>query len=141
MSQLTSMDKDDLRSTVASSRIVGATTAGLRALTAQLFTFYVRVPVKLFRPTRVDYLVIPRALNPIYKEKPWSLFTHSGPALLAHAVKTYGWSFIPNHVLPPMVANSAYVVYNSYYSSGCCCFFQQILTLFLVLDWFCILLI
>jgi len=29
----------------------------------------------------------------------------STPGLLAHAVRTYGWGFIPNHVLLPMVAN------------------------------------
>lgn len=50
------MDKEDVLSTVASSRFIGATTAGLRALAAQFFTFYVRVPVKLFRPTRVEYV-------------------------------------------------------------------------------------
>lgn len=36
------------------SKIVGASTAGFRALASQLFTFYIRVPVKLFRPTRVE---------------------------------------------------------------------------------------
>lgn len=49
-----SMEKDELRETFLSSRIIGATTAGVRALASQLLTFYVRVPVKLFRPTRVE---------------------------------------------------------------------------------------
>lgn len=49
-----SIDKNEIHDTLVSSRIVGATTAGLRALASQLFTFYVRVPVKLFRPTRVE---------------------------------------------------------------------------------------
>ena len=29
----------------------------------------------------------------------------STPGLLTHAVRTYGWGFIPNQVLPPMLAN------------------------------------
>jgi hypothetical protein len=36
------------------SSLVGVTTAGTRALASQLFMFYLRVPVKLFRPTRVE---------------------------------------------------------------------------------------
>lgn len=36
------------------SRVVGATTAGFRALASQVFALYVRVPVKLFRPTRIE---------------------------------------------------------------------------------------
>jgi hypothetical protein len=30
----------------------------------------------------------------------------TSPAMLAHAVKNHGWSFLPNQVLPPMVANT-----------------------------------
>jgi hypothetical protein len=70
-------------------------------------------------------MALARAINPTYHAKPWNFFTHSGPALIAHAVKEHGWSFIPNHskfviivmmalnfiiltlVVPPLVANSA----------------------------------
>jgi len=46
-----------------------------------------------------------RAINPrVQAQEAWS-FRMSTPGLLSHAVKTYGWSFIPNHVLPPMLAN------------------------------------
>lgn len=40
----------------------------------------------------------------------------TSPALLAHAVRRYGWSFIPNQVLPPLVANATVgaVLYTSY---------------------------
>lgn len=40
----------------------------------------------------------------------------TSPALLAHAIKTYGWGFIPNQVLPPLLANTAVgaVLYTSY---------------------------
>jgi hypothetical protein len=40
----------------AQNSVVGLTTAGTRALATQLFTFYIRVPVKLFRPTRIEYV-------------------------------------------------------------------------------------
>ena len=40
----------------------------------------------------------------------------TSPALLAHAVHKYGWTFIPNQVLPPLLANTAVgvVLYTSY---------------------------
>lgn len=41
----------------SSAQVVGLTTAGTRALTTQLFSFYLRVPVKLFRPTRIEYVL------------------------------------------------------------------------------------
>lgn len=101
------------------SSVVGFATAGTRALTSQIFTFYLRVPVKLFRPTRIDYMALPRALSPSYQVKPWNLFTHSGPALIAQAVKMHGWSFIPHNILPPLIANSAVglALYTSYLTS------------------------
>ncbi|CAN6674521.1 hypothetical protein TRVA0_055S00738 [Trichomonascus vanleenenianus] len=103
----------------AATSVVGAVTAGTRALASQLFTFYIRIPVKLFRPTRIDYLALPRAIHPTYQIKPWNIFTHSGPALIAHAVKEHGWQFIPNNILPPLVANSAVglALYTSYLTS------------------------
>ena len=43
----------------------------------------------------------------------------SSPAVLAHAVKEYGWGFIPNQVLPPMLANVTVgaILYTSYLQS------------------------
>lgn len=40
----------------------------------------------------------------------------TSPAILAHAVKTHGWGFIPKQVLPPLLANTAVgaVLYTSY---------------------------
>jgi hypothetical protein len=38
--------------------LVGFTTAGTRALASQFISIYLRVPVKLFRPTRVEYVNI-----------------------------------------------------------------------------------
>lgn len=95
----------------------GATAAGMRALTARMAAFYFRVPVKAFFRTRVDYLAYPRAINPLFNaaNAKWSWKTTT-PGILAHAVKTYGWSFIPNQVLPPLLANITIgaVLYTSY---------------------------
>jgi hypothetical protein len=94
----------------------GASAASVRALSARLLTFYFRAPVKAFFRTRVDYLAFARAVNPrVQAGEPWSL-KMSTPGLLGHAVRTYGWSFIPNQVLPPLMANVAVgaVLYGSY---------------------------
>lgn len=46
-----------------------------------------------------------RAINPrVQANEAWS-WRMSTPGLLTHAVKTYGWGFIPNQIIPPMVAN------------------------------------
>ncbi|KAL2007162.1 hypothetical protein VTN00DRAFT_8600 [Thermoascus crustaceus] len=56
-----------------------------------------------------------RAINPRVAEGGWSLYTTT-PGLLAHAVRTYGWRFIPDQVLPPLLANAGVgaVLYTSY---------------------------
>ncbi|ODQ63818.1 mitochondrial carrier [Nadsonia fulvescens var. elongata DSM 6958] len=99
-----------------SNKVVTAVSAGSRALASQLFAFYVRVPVKLFRPARVDYLAPLRAIYPDYHTAPYSFRTHSSPALLAHAVKNHGWKWICSQILPPLIANSAIgaILYGSY---------------------------
>ncbi|KAK9467558.1 mitochondrial carrier domain-containing protein [Lipomyces arxii] len=100
-----------------STQYVGTATAGTRALLSQMLAFYVRVPVKLFRPTRVDYLLVPRAINPaIGSNMPWRFRTHSSMALLTHAVKKHGWRFIYDQVLPPLLANSVVgiILYTTY---------------------------
>ncbi|WEW61850.1 hypothetical protein PRK78_007347 [Emydomyces testavorans] len=94
----------------------GASAAGVRALSAQAVAFYFRAPVKAFFRTRVDYMVLARAINPRLAEGgSWSWKTTT-PGLLAHAVRTYGWSFIPYQVLPPLIANVSVraVLYTSY---------------------------
>lgn len=103
-----------------SNATTGASAAGVRALTARLAAFYFRVPIKAFFRTRVDYLAYPRAINPLFQASPqqwsWRLTT---PGILAHAVRTYGWTFIPNQVLPPLLANVSIgaVLYTTYLQS------------------------
>ncbi|KAL8749652.1 MAG: hypothetical protein Q9199_007553 [Rusavskia elegans] len=94
----------------------GASAAGARAISSQLIAFYFRAPVKAFFRTRVDYLAFARAINPrVQANESWS-WRMSSAGLLTHAVRTYGWSFIPNQVLPPLVANVGIgaILYTSY---------------------------
>ncbi|KZF20720.1 mitochondrial carrier [Xylona heveae TC161] len=83
----------------------GASAAGIRAFSAQFLSFYFRAPVKAFFPTRVDYMAFARAINPRVRAKERWSWRMTTPGLLAHAVKYHGWSFIPNQVLPPLIAN------------------------------------
>lgn len=48
-------------------------------------------------------------MNPRVSEGGWSLHTTT-PGLLVHAVRAYGWRFIPNQVMPPLLANAGYAV-------------------------------
>lgn len=101
---------------------VTVSTAGIRAIVYQLQSLYLRTPVKLFRPSRFDYLAYVRAIADKHDGinlKPWRFTTHSSIALLVNAVKKEGWKFIPDQVLPPLVANSAtgLILYGSYLTS------------------------
>ena len=83
----------------------GASAAGIRALSSQLVAFYFRTPIKAFFRTRFDYTGFARAINPyVQANERWS-WRVSTPGLLAHAIKEHGWGFLPNQVLPPMLAN------------------------------------
>ncbi|KAL8712855.1 MAG: hypothetical protein Q9220_003063 [cf. Caloplaca sp. 1 TL-2023] len=94
----------------------GASAAGVRAISSQLIAFYFRAPVKAFFRTRVDYLAFAKAISPrVQANETWS-WRMSSPGLLTHAVKTHGWTFIPNQLLPPLLANVGVgaVLYTSY---------------------------
>jgi hypothetical protein len=100
-----------------STQLVSATSASIRAIMLQLTSIYIRTPAKLFRPARFDYLTVSRMLlaNEL-AGKPYHIFTHSSPALLYKSVRRLGWKFIPNQVLPPLIANSAIgiILYSTY---------------------------
>lgn len=102
-----------------SNNAVSISSAGVRALFLQLQTLYLRTPVKLFRPSRFDYMVYVReqvSLKSDILSKPYRFHTHSGLALLTRAVRDNGWKFIPDHILPPLIANSAtgLILYTTY---------------------------
>lgn len=104
-----------------STKLVGFASGGARAISAQFLSFYTRVPVKLFRPARVDYTRFLRSLtlNAELSKLPWNFWTHSNPALLVRAVRSYGWSVVPDKLLPPVIANSLVgaVLYTAYLGS------------------------
>lgn len=94
----------------------GTYAATMRALSARLFAFYFRAPVKAFFRARVDYMGYARAINPrVQAGEGWS-WRMTTPAILAHAIRSHGWGFIPNQVLPPLLANTIVgaVLYTSY---------------------------
>ena len=109
--------------------------ASVRGVTAQAVAFYFRAPVKAFFRTRVDYLAHVRAI--ILEEQraqaatastmqsasstrpflsPSSWLRRTSPAVLATAIRKFGWRIVPDHVLPPLVANVAVgaILYTSY---------------------------
>merc|ERR1711977_703642 len=90
--------------------------ATMRVLTARFLAFYFRAPIKAFFRSRVDYMGYARAINPrVQAGEAWT-WRMTSPALLASAVQRHGWSFLPNQVLPPMLANTVVgaVLYTAY---------------------------
>lgn len=103
----------------ASNQSVSLSTAGMRAVVAQIQALYLRTPIKLFRPSRFDYLVYVRELADKHtniRSKPYRFHTHSTLGMLVNVVKKEGWRFIPDQMLPPLLANSAtgVILYGSY---------------------------
>ncbi|KAG0029953.1 hypothetical protein BGZ81_003249 [Podila clonocystis] len=122
-------DKD----TVRGSAVVGVPTAVARSMLLQALSFWYRVPIKLFRPMRVDYLVMARAAT-MGIIPPSNLITTPATAqattlsrrtqffratsigMLSHAIQTQGPGFIYRQVLPPLIMNSfiGSVLYTTY---------------------------
>lgn len=109
------------QSTKNNNQTVTLSTAGIRALVYQFQALYLRTPVKLFRPSRFDYLAYVRELankhDNIYM-KPYKFWTHSSIGMLVNVSRKEGWRFIPDQVLPPLIANSAtgLILYGTYLS-------------------------
>lgn len=103
----------------ASTQSVTLSTAGMRALVSQLQALYLRTPMKLFRPSRFDYMVYVREQVNKHSDvllKPYRFHTHSSIAMLVTVLKREGWRFIPETLLPPLLANSAtgVILYGTY---------------------------
>lgn len=113
---------DDLPElTTKNTRLVGVGSAGIRAIMFQMTTLYLRTPpAKLFRPMRVDYMAITRIFvhgdQVRNGRRRYSWYRDSSLGVLISAVKKFGWRFIPERILPPLLANSAtgFVLYTSY---------------------------
>jgi hypothetical protein len=92
----------------------GVQAAGMRAVAARMVAFYFRAPVKAFFRGRIDYMGYARAINPhITAGAKWS-WRQTTPAVLAHAIRTEGWGFIPKQMLPPLMANTWYARYEGF---------------------------
>lgn len=103
----------------ASNPTVSLSAAGIRALIYQLQSLYLRTPVKLFRPSRFDYLRYVKALANKHDDisnKPYRFRTHSSIGMVINVLRTEGWKFIPDQLLPPLIANSAtgIILYTTY---------------------------
>lgn len=115
--------------------IIGALTAGGRSIVYQMTSFYLRTPLKLFRPARFDYLHYVRIIltgeekqnapqNEVGKNKRFGLlrsryfsyWENSSLGILTKALNKYGWKVIPDRILPPLIVNSAtgVVLYTTY---------------------------
>jgi len=102
-------DAKDGPSTPNKAPATGVQAAGMRAVAARMVAFYFRAPVKAFFRGRIDYMGYARAINPHFGEAAKWSWRMTTPAVLVHAVKTQGWSFIPNQVMPPLLANTLFV--------------------------------
>ncbi|KAI1315486.1 hypothetical protein EDD11_000719 [Mortierella claussenii] len=122
-------DNKDIRG----SATVGVPTAVARSMLLQALQFWYRVPIKLFRPMRVDYLVMARAAtmgliptpadrlayvqNSLKQTSRRSqFFRATSIGMLAHAIQTQGAGFVFRQVLPPLIMNSfiGSVLYTTY---------------------------
>ncbi|AET37597.1 uncharacterized protein Ecym_1364 [Eremothecium cymbalariae DBVPG len=125
----------------SSSSFIGAVTAGGRSMVIQFTSFYLRAPMKIFRPAKYDYTYYLRVLsdhdnkaldNKIYKQSGyrssrswfWNpkytyFLENSSIGVLTKALNKYGWKVLPDRVLPPLLLNSAagVVLYTTYLSS------------------------
>lgn len=107
---------------VNNKRVVSLSSAGVRALLIQVQALYLRAPVKLFRPSRFDYLSYVRLMAQKHDKinlKPYRFSTHSSIGMLVNVIRKEGWDFIPKQVLPPLIANSAtgIILYSTYLTS------------------------
>lgn len=110
--------EEELANVRAQSQTV-ISTAGMRALVYQLQALYLRTPVKLFRPSRFDYMIYVRELANKHDNilsKPYRFHTHSTLGMFYSVLKKEGWKFIPDQMLPPLIANSAtgVILYGTY---------------------------
>lgn len=115
--------------------LIGALTAGGRSVVYQMTSFYLRTPLKLFRPARFDYLHYVRIILTgeektgaswndsvkgtklgFLKSRYFGYLENSSLGILTKALNKYGWKVIPDRILPPLIVNSAtgVVLYTTY---------------------------
>lgn len=108
---------DSNREQRKTNSFIGILSAAGRTIIYRLTTFYLRIPLKLFRPPRFDYL---HYLRVVYAKDNLSqdtkFYQRSPIHLLNHALNKYGWKVIPERILPPLLLNSVtgIVLYTTY---------------------------
>ncbi|KAF9434126.1 hypothetical protein BGZ76_008513 [Entomortierella beljakovae] len=125
-------EQGEKKEAVKGSATVGVPTAVARSMLLQALQFWYRVPIKLFRPMRVDYLVMARAATmgliptPINRQryseasktlsKRSQFFRATSIGMLTHTIRTQGTGFVYRQVLPPLIMNSfiGSVLYSTY---------------------------
>ena len=116
----------------STSNAIGVLTAGGRSIVYQFTSFYLRNPLKLFRPARFDYTHYMRVILTgedsnhqtdkrkgnvfINTKKYTSIMENSSLGILTKALNKYGWKVFPDRILPPLLVNSAtgVVLYSTY---------------------------
>lgn len=119
----------------SSSSIIGALSAAGRSLIYRITTFYLRTPVKFFRPRRFDYLHYVRLTDAEQPDnsnsqaknantrRPLSVSPHKNKFyqttnlyILGKTLNRNGWRVIPEKILPPLVVNSitGTILYTTY---------------------------
>ncbi|CAG8449046.1 7274_t:CDS:2 [Diversispora eburnea] len=100
-------ENSDKKQKTKNAASLAAPTAFARSFVLQGLALFYRTPIKLFRPLRVDYLVMARAIMPPPSANAGKLFfQNTSLGIISNAVKHHGFSFIHRHVLPPLLANS-----------------------------------
>ncbi|CAG8604579.1 16573_t:CDS:2 [Acaulospora colombiana] len=103
----TTQENSDKKKNAKNAALLAAPAAIARSFTLQALALFYRTPIKLFRPLRVDYLIMAKAIMPPPSENSTrNLFYRTSIGMISNAVKYHGFSFIPRYILPPFVANS-----------------------------------
>ena len=133
----------DSQQTTSSSSIIGALSAAGRSLIYRITTFYLRTPVKFFRPRRFDYLHYVRLADAEHTGQTANTNTSNSNSqaknantkirmsvnphknkfyqttnlyILGKTLNKNGWRVIPEKILPPLVVNSitGTILYTTY---------------------------
>lgn len=96
---------------------IGIITAIGRSLTYRFTSFYLKTPIKLFRPPRFDiYHYVRKEVNDNRINKKKKFYHRSSLYILKQALHEYGWKIIPKIIVPPIFVNSltGVVLYSTY---------------------------
>ncbi|KAL9014550.1 MAG: hypothetical protein Q9173_000805 [Seirophora scorigena] len=68
---------------------------------------------------RTNIKTFAKAINPQFQAKQGWSWRMSTAGLLTYAIRTHGWGFIPNQIVPPLLANTSVgaILYTSYLQS------------------------